>query len=962
MAESMVRERTTIGGIPPSVPDVACPDDGMLAAFIERSLDELVADRLREHLDACDSCRLGVMQWVRQTSRPAAPQVGRPVSHELALGPFVLKRRLGAGGMGVVYAAFDTRLEREVAIKLLASAGDPRADRMLLDEARAQARVTHASVVTVYEVGEADGARYIAMELIRGRTLRAYLAARRPAVAELLALFARAAEGLAAAHALGVIHRDFKPDNVLVEEDPATGAAQRVVVSDFGLAARTDATALELALGSPGAGTPGYMAPEQYEGAAADARADIFAFAVALWEGLYKTLPFAVKSVGELRRALATPAVPPARPEVPTALRSWLVQALAMNPADRPAAIASVLPALAMRRPRRRVVAFGAAVTAGALVTVGAVATWRDEAITEPACDLELEVWHDAVPWEARAVAAGVPAWVRARVGAAMTARAHEVATRGERACNAAGIAERQAWAACRGEQAIVERETLEALAQPWPSYAHLGDALALPWVSTCATRAAQLSLVLAPASPLVSLARDAARAQLARIELAWLAGKPRAAWAPALAQLHDAGLTTEHQLLAAKVASGEDAARALPLLETAVAHAERSGDLVGAAHAWLGVARLRASSGGRTAKAAFEQASWAIERIGDPPALRAAWHTGMAGQAWVESDATRAIAHARDARALERSGGAPREEALAALASAAGANAKFGEQRRALEEMLEQSGETLDDVNTWMMYSEALYHLGENEPALRAAERARTLAVKLRLEDDPLYAQALLVRSFVELDLARVDACLATIAEVERRLARISPDHELVGATHNMKASALGAKRDWRGALAAAEAAAAFFTRIEGPRDFSALFARQQIAELAKQLNDMGRAEIEFRAVLADARVVFGPDDPRTAAAEHGLGLLLFETAGAAEARPLLEHAVAAFTAAEIDPKEAAQATSSLATLLLASPDPADRARARILGAKVRAAWQGDPYYRAELAAFEQVLARRPT
>jgi tetratricopeptide (TPR) repeat protein len=947
------------------MPVVACPDDGVLAAFIERSLEEPAADRLREHLDDCDSCRRGVMQWVRHSSRPrtqmllAPHPTARPVTHELELGHFVLKRRLGAGGMGVVYAAFDPRLEREVAIKLLASGGDARADRMLLDEARAQARVRHASVVTVFEVGEADGARYIAMELIRGRTLRVHLAARRPAVPELLGLFARAAEGLAAAHALGVIHRDFKPDNVLVEEEPTTGAALRVVVSDFGLAARTDASELELALGSPGGGTPGYMAPEQYEGAAADARADVFAFAVALWEGLYKALPFVGKSVGELRAALATPPAPPARPEVPPALRAWLVQALAMNPEERPATIASVLPALAPPTPRGRMFAIAASTALVALGAGAGVWAMRETSAAEPACDVELAAWHDAVPWEARAIAAGVPAWVRARVTTAMVAREHEVTTRGAATCSSSRAA---AWAACRREQAIIERETLDALAEPWPSYAHLADALALPWVSTCTTRAAELSLVLEPPTPLVSFARDEARARLTRIELAWLAGRPRAEWAPALANLDDAGLVTERTLFEAQVASGDEAARSLPLLEAAVAHAERSGDLVGAAHAWLGVARLRGSSGGTHANAAFQQASWAIERIGDPPALRAAWHNGMAGQSWRDSDGASALAHAQKALVLEREGGAPRQQALAALAAAAGANAKFGDQRRALEQLLGNSDESLDGVNTWMMYSEALYHLGENEPAMRAAERAVALAAKLRLHDDPLYAQALLVRSFVELDLARVDACLATVAEVEHRLARISPDHELVGATLNVRASALAARKDWRGALAAAEAAVGFFTRTEGPRDFSALFARQQVAELAKQLDDPKRAETELRAVVADARVVFGPEDTRTAAAEHSLGLLLFETARTAEARPLLEHAVAVFAAAEIDPKEAAQATSTLAELLLASPERADRARGRILGAMVRDAWHGDPYYSEDLAAFEKVLARRRT
>ncbi|MBA3455665.1 MAG: serine/threonine protein kinase, partial [Deltaproteobacteria bacterium] len=623
-----------------------CPEDGLLALFIERALDVPVADRLRDHLDDCDTCRRGVMAWVEHTE----PTVN--VEAELQLGHFMLRRRLGAGGMGIVYAAFDTRLQREVAIKLLVSAGDPDADRMLLDEARAQARVAHPSVLTVYEVDEVDGVHYIAMELIRGQTLRAHLAAQRCDVSTILRLYAHAARGLAAAHALGVIHRDFKPDNVLVEEDPAGRNAVRVVVADFGLAAFTGTDDPS----SPGAGTPGYMAPEQHAGCDVDARADVFSFAVALWESLYKERPY---QRGTVRRL-----VPPSRPDVPAATRAWLVQALALDPEQRPSSIETAVEVLAPQPKRGRAVLIAAA----SLAVAGVVGAWSWSHVAASAptetCDATLDDWHT---WEFQATASGVPAWARARVTHAMATRARDVANRGAAACASPRPAERQAWTACRAEQTIVEREALAALARPWSTYARIDDALDLPWVSTCTTRAAELALVLRPTAPEDRRALDEARATLARIELAWQAGRPRAEWEAQLAALDaeslppavHAAIAVERHILEATLATEVDARKPLPLLETAVADAERSGDLVGAARAWLFLARLRAGRGDPKAPAAFEQAGWAIERIGDPPALRATWHASMTGLAWSRSDLPAALAHAREAAALETSGGA---------------------------------------------------------------------------------------------------------------------------------------------------------------------------------------------------------------------------------------------------------------------------------------------------------------
>ncbi|MGH2898506.1 MAG: serine/threonine-protein kinase, partial [Solirubrobacteraceae bacterium] len=200
---------------------------------------------------------------------------------------------LGSGGMGVVYVAHDPELNRKVALKVLRADGSEAMERfhdLLLREGQAMAQLAHPNVVTVFDVGGVDQRVFIAMELVEGLTLSRWLAAERRAPSEIVATFVAAGHGLAAAHAAGLIHRDFKPDNVLIGNDG------RVRVTDFGLARQAHGveagTAHDAAEARPGtgaphtglAGTPAYMAPEQFHGRAADARADQFSFAVALYE------------------------------------------------------------------------------------------------------------------------------------------------------------------------------------------------------------------------------------------------------------------------------------------------------------------------------------------------------------------------------------------------------------------------------------------------------------------------------------------------------------------------------------------------------------------------------------------------------------------------------------------------------------------------------------------------------
>ncbi len=226
-----------------------------------------------------------------------------------AIGRFLVGGVLGQGGMGVVMRARDPELGRDVAIKLLQPGQRGLAGLRLGREAQAMAKLSHPNVVNVYDVGEHDGAMYIAMELVEGSTLRAWRQAATRTWREVLAMYVAAGRGLAAAHAAGLVHRDFKPDNVLV------GADGRPRVTDFGLVAAdgravesgdTRGAALDANLTVQGSvlGTPAYMAPEQWRGETVDPRTDQFAFCVALWEALHGERPFEGETTAVVRQAI----------------------------------------------------------------------------------------------------------------------------------------------------------------------------------------------------------------------------------------------------------------------------------------------------------------------------------------------------------------------------------------------------------------------------------------------------------------------------------------------------------------------------------------------------------------------------------------------------------------------------------------------------------------------------------
>jgi eukaryotic-like serine/threonine-protein kinase len=376
-----------------------CLGEDTVVDLVEGRLDEEARDVVTLHLDACPACRELVMDAARGAgSAPSGPPARAPLRRGATVGRYVVLDPVGAGSMGAVYAAYDPELDRKVALKLLhagalarGSSGDlaPR----LLREAQALARLSHPNVVTVHDVGALGGGIFVAMELCEGGTLAGWLHQEKRSPRQIVEIFRQAGEGLAAAHEAGIVHRDFKPANVMLGKDG------RARVGDFGLARAAEAAdgapvvavdagkaSAATAVTKTGAlvGTPAYMAPEQWEGKASDARTDVFSFSVSLHEALYGERPFAADRSAELLVAIAQNEVRPGRPEakVPAALRRVLLRGLRADPAERHPSMRAMLDALGARPRRLR----GALAVVAGVVVLGAVALGRRSPAPAPVC------------------------------------------------------------------------------------------------------------------------------------------------------------------------------------------------------------------------------------------------------------------------------------------------------------------------------------------------------------------------------------------------------------------------------------------------------------------------------------------------------------------------------------------------------------------------------------------------
>ncbi len=414
-----------------------------------------------------------------QASMPGDPsasqseilQVGRTIGH------FVIQRLLGAGAMGVVVLAHDHELDRPVAIKLLRGDDHGVAHARLLREAQSVARVSHPNVVAVHQVGTIREQVYLVMEYVDGGTLREWVAAATRSCPQVLEVYRQAGRGLAAAHAAGLVHRDFKPDNVLI------GTDGRVRVSDFGLVgvvaesvttlpSLSDSTSNRLTRTGSILGTPAYMAPEQYGGGLVDARSDQFAFCVSLFEALHGARPYAGDTLAELLRSIEAERIrmPAKEAGVPAWVSAALLRGLRAAPEQRHASMDALLSALEAPRPsslRRPVIAGVAALAIAATATTIVALQRSDEPTsaaaiaTPPSCPDPAEAPGD--PWaEPR----------REQVRDALTKTGHRAAADVFTAIDAELAARRDEWRAelddacqatvIRGEQTQAIRQLRE--------------------------------------------------------------------------------------------------------------------------------------------------------------------------------------------------------------------------------------------------------------------------------------------------------------------------------------------------------------------------------------------------------------------------------------------------------------------------------------------------------------------
>ncbi len=747
------------------------------------------------------------------------------------LGRYQVLEQLGAGGMGVVWAAWDDRLERRVALKLLHPQHD-RDEALLLQEARTAARLEHPNVVRVHDAGVIASEVYVAFELIKGTHAGEWLRqARTPE--QVLRLFLEAGRGLAAAHDAGLVHRDFKPENVMVGDDG------RVVVTDFGLARVLDAPAepsresASPSLRTPSAtqGTPAYMAPEQLEGGTLDARTDQFAFCVACWEALFGEHPFGEERATGERRA-------PRRPErAPAGVLAILSRGLELQPEARWPSMHELLRALgaALERPRRRrLAAIGAAAT---VVLVGAVA-WGAHTVSVAAQQCSgaparlASVWNDErrravgdalraahTPWSEATAALTVKAldergaqWVEASRDACEATR-----SRGE-----ASEAVLDARTACL-QRRLGELDALVALLSTADSEMarHATAAVdQLPTVRGCAELDALLDRVPLPSVAGARERADALEARLAKTLAQHVAGRSRDAQpllGPLVADAQALGwapLEAEALWQAANVAFAlEDRKAFEQLAEQSLLAAERGRDWDRAIDV-----RLELSFGARAAGRADEalehaRHAEALLQTRPDPVRQARLAADMARALLSTGALTEALAQAQRAVATTQGLGADRARRLSAA------------------------------LNTRaMVYS----RLGRGAEALDDFQRSAALRAEVAGPDHPDALVAAANASAALIELGRFD-------ESERELAALLPRTEAVA----------------------------------GPRSSLHVMLRANHAMALQSLGRNAEARAEYEALLPLVREL-DPKHPRVGRTLLGLGRC---DLGLAEPSPALEH-----------------------------------------------------------------------
>jgi eukaryotic-like serine/threonine-protein kinase len=880
------------------------------------------------------------------------------------VGRHVVLERIGGGGMGVVYSAYDPKLDRRVALKLLRpdATGSAEAQEHLLREAQTLARLAHPNVVNVHDAGELDGRVYVEMELVQGRTLAEWLAAEPRTWQAVLEVFLQAGRGLAAAHAVGIVHRDFKPDNVLVGDD------RRVRVADFGIAlsgAEAHAAAgstrgtsgsseqsLEpldgstappvvrsLAKSGGGVGTPAYMAPEQRGTGATDARADQYSFCLTLYEALHGTRP----------GSNAASSAPTSR-KCPAWLDRAIARGLSTLPEGRYPSMEALLDVLASEpRRRRRRWRIAASVVGAALV---AGSTWagvrnhhQGQALLCSGADREIGgAWGDA---QKTAIAdafarTGLPYATRAsaQVTAALDRYAHDWAAMYTDACEATRVRGEQSDAVMDKRMQCLDRRLTEAktLAEVFEKgdpgvveRAALASQRLSPVADCSAARARGTSVGAAKADPAIVRALGRASALNAAGRYADAIQSAQEALDAArtsgqAGQPGQASLEAQALEMIGKTASQQgDGPRAERVLFDAFVAAEKSGDEVMAARAATesGFSIGYLQNRGEEAEKWFRLASVAIDRLGGDDRLEVQRLYAKSGVSWSAGRFKDSIDETRRALRLseEKLPGASLERAycLTGLGVSLMSQGNTEEARGFLEQALAIDEKELgpDHPNVEM----DLFNLATLAHSEGRYDDARTIYERTITIGDEVKDAPMLMLSH------------AGIAESLLRLGRYADADEHVARAMTIAETSRGIE-------------------IEKSRIADLHSIRGRLARLEKRYDD-ARRELE-EAIAIDAKAL-GKDNPDVSGAIVELARVDLAQGDAKRAIPLLERALVLIK--DVGPSELAEPRLALAQALWQTGG--DRKRATELAAQARELYARVPAKRVEVKEIEDWFAK---
>ena len=857
------------------------------------------------------------------------------------IGRFVVLGTLGSGGMGIVVSAFDPDLDRKVALKLVRAAtwaefSSWGRDR-LLREARAMARLSHPNVVTVHEVGTVDAQAFIAMEFATGGTLRAWCAAEVRPWREVLAVLIDAGRGLVAAHQAGLVHRDFKPENVLLTEGG-------VRVADFGLVGLSgDEVETPVSLEPVSAtdpltrtgalvGTPAYMAPEQHARDKAGPAADQFSFCVTAWETLHRVHPFATGSYPELvenvKRGVP---VAPATGDVPAWVRDALLRGLRPSPADRWPSMEALLEALerdpeAVRR--RRLGAVGLIAASAVVGAAAMIALARGETAAAPRCQNMASklggVWDGAVQARVQDAfrATGKPYADDTFHGVAARLDGYTsswVAARTD-ACEATHVRGEQSEALLDLRMACLDRRLGELRALTAVLEAGGADVLddapgatsQLAPLAACADVDALRAIVPPPADPAQRRAVDQLRQELARAKALEDAGRYRdglalaaslalrardLAHAPILAEaLHRRGSLEERV---------SQAPAAITTLEEALLQASEARDDALAARIWPDLV-YAAYSAGRAGDAGRMQpaAEAALRRAGNEPLDEARLRNALGGVYAAQARYEEARPSYERALALRTRALGPDDPLVALSLDNLGKvlqdQGKYAEARRYHEQALAVWQKALGSEHP--AAGSALYELGNlamregrYDDALGLHQRALVLREKALGPEHELIGESLAAIGTVYMQSG---AYAQSRPYYQRALAMrektLGPEHPAVASSLNDLGNALEATGDRDGAQARFERALATWEKAVGPAHPDVAVTLLNLANVANLRDDHAGARRHLERALAIYEKALGANHPDVGGALTNLGYTAADEGKLEEARQLQERALA--------------------------------------------------------------------